>query len=240
MSWLNNEEGGVQMKKLIVCLSILVLAGSAQAAENVLIGSWESETNEGWYDFPQVSTGDYNPDNTGAWVDWPAMQDPITSSGIGGYSFDYGWSTAGYVSLAIDMMPASGDNGWGNKMATSVANDWLDNYLLEFDVYADDWAQIVCINMNAESTTDGFQTMVGDWSTPLWTQGDATHVVIDIAPFRGDGWAQATDGWINIVFQTQGNTGGHLYLDNVQLLVPEPATIALLGLGGLALLRRKR
>ena len=52
MSWLYNEEGGVQMKKLIVCLSILVLAGYAQAAQNVLIGSWELETNEGWADHP--------------------------------------------------------------------------------------------------------------------------------------------------------------------------------------------
>jgi len=49
----------------------------------------------------------------------------------------------------------------------------------------------------------------------------------------------ATDGYVNFILSMNANKVGTYYFDNARL-VPEPATIALLSLGGLALLRRKR
>jgi len=116
---LNNEEGGVQMKKLIVCLALLAFTGYVQAAD--IIGTWEGENNEGWADHPATA-------GTG-WSATVYVDDPLVMPSKY-VEFSYDWSTDGWVSLKANV------TGWDWFHRKDVRDVWWDNTVLEFDVKA--------------------------------------------------------------------------------------------------------
>jgi len=214
------------MKKFIVCLAILAVAGYAQAASNVTIGTWESETNEGWADHPLTAA-------TG-WSATVYVDDPAAMTSI--YEYSYDWSTDGWVSLKANV------TGWNWFERRDVRDVWWDNQFIEFDVYAvaqsgsaATWAQVEGIAGSFQ--TNGWFALAG---TTYGCLGTPTHVKYDYSAYKGGTYSGTGDAYGSIIIGYNADAPVYMYIDNIKFTIPEPATIGLLGLGGLTLLRRKK
>lgn len=216
-------------RKLIVCLIMALLVSVSYA--DYVIGNWESGSLDGW---------DGNGNGTLA-----------TGATVG--------VTLGSNSLEVT---DSGSGGWIQTLRWSAGVDaekaaFMQNDTLEFDVSvaANDgtitagYSKIIKVNMNNGSAGWGNAVSgdLQDATTFYWWEGSperTVHVSFDYSAYRDLIYDVNPDGsgggYIQIIFETQTGGGAppQMYYDNV-VLTPEPMTIALLGLGGLMLRRRK-
>lgn len=183
-----------------------------------IIGNWETDL-DGWADW-------------GAGAAYTAAQ----TEGV----------TVGSGSLLVEQ------TGWGQSLSIGLSEaqkaDFMANSILSIDVsvaatpgITAGFSQVASVNMNGNGP--GWTTVIeGNPINFYWWDGrpDETQTLqVDYSAFKA---ALADTSYIEIIF-TLNNGGGapsQMYFDNAQL-IPEPATIGLIGIfgGGLLMVRRR-
>ena len=198
------------MKKLIVCLTLFAFVGSANA-ELINYGGFETGETGGSHHYYPAGTNIPAGDPTG----WTANAGDDTTI----ISLADGWS--GMTAVGAEFMHI-GNSVKAGGISQSFATDIGQTYNLSFLVW--NWA----------ASGNGFL----DFSV-----GDLVEDDLAVVDYATGGTSllefnfTAVDTTSTLTFWN--NAGSGLSLDEVSVVIPEPATICLLGLGGL-LARRKR
>jgi len=208
--------GGVTMKKLIVFIVVLALAGMAQAELMTANRGFELGDTTDWLAYGAGS-------GINGWHNW---KDTVTVINDGSaYEGDY------YCELAITESEYWGFNVIWQGEATIISAD-PGNLTMSAWVRSPDVPDPILkleywdgVAMISDSVTHNAITMDDTWQ----------FITADFVAPAGTTNVRAVIGW-----DLAGDVGGAFEVDyDAVSLVPEPMTIALLGLGGL-LIRRRR
>jgi hypothetical protein len=244
-------------KKLLVLCLVLGLSSVAYAVddyEDVMLSSWEGDGNaDGWEWLP------WNSNNIVTWSTTTGVTDGSYSLAVdankpGTQSGNNWWymPILNYKFIGEEARNAYfGNDTFSVDVATLMA-EWIVNANAGWTFGTD-----IGLIMNAgdNSGNSMWTTISQIWWDP--SAADYTNTLSWNYQAQKDQmliWGlenDYTEGWVEFVLLARTPTfenppdgvgdNGNYYLDNARLSgTPEPTTIALLGLGSLALLRRKR
>ena len=247
------------MKKLLILLLVLGLAGSASAALPVISDAEDLTVGEGALNGQNGGTN-----WTGAWSGSGSF-DVVAETGNQYLSNNYAGTktmnralsfSEDVYSVSLDFRMGSRQNTWGTGTTTQlqvreasgadpVHIKWEPSFerIRLGDVWLTDYGDIADgVITDLANPYAGWVTIrcdideVADTADLYWEGTDGSMV------YQGAGAVEAGTAGVdqaNVKFSTRsGGVGSEFQVDNI-LITPEPTTIMLLGLGSLALIRKK-
>jgi hypothetical protein len=245
------------MKKLVCLLAVLALAGAASAAsvavvtDGVFQGVWNGGTNDQGFGGGTWTTGAAAPgggtaieyDGTAGWVIMPVtlVGGTATTDITGNRYLEYLVYYDNSVRPGVYAECFNANMNGAERQFQAQANATYTEMSNLLNVLAD---------VPLDYMEGGVQT-----NPPIMVGGEWMHVKLDLLnnAWGAMGAPLEITGVGAIRYATHNHTGGlgwnpsaHVYISDMvfsetgDTLIPEPATIALLGFGGLALIRRKR
>ena len=204
--------------KFLRASTFAALLGAAFSAHADLVtdGNFESAASHA----PAGSTTAFTAGQTfdGYWT--------VGGTGVG-IDTDDGFNISGRKSVFLDYAdvndsPTDGPGSITQTIATTAGQ----SYLFSFDVHVDD--------VSAFTATFGSTTLLSNAQVPISTPPVPTHFSFTVT---------ATSASTAIFFSGSSDAFATVELDNVSVTpqaTPEPATVAALGLGAFAFVRRRR
>jgi hypothetical protein len=225
------EEGGVEMsKKLIIFVCTLCLVGGvipAKATNLLTNGDFEAVPAEYW----DAENGWNEPSSWWVWENSPANESvSVLPGGVGGLQYANMYTGDGST------LQLGQDISFSPGLPVSV--------ILMYNFPADNWAGA---GITLHYKDAGWNVLDWGWATLYGGGGGGGSGWVlydsDIDMTKTGNWTAAPEGTVYLTlkieqwgWQPGGSGSGY---DNV-VVTPEPATMLLLGLGGLVLRRRKR